>query len=269
MSAASKGPQRIVCLSTETCETLYLLGEQRRIVGISGFTVRPPQARKEKPKVSGFTTARLDKILAVQPDLVLGYCDLQADIAAELAREGLEVHLFNQRDVAGILRMIETLGALVHASARAEQLVAELQAGMRQVAEQAAQLPRRPRVYFEEWNEPLISGIGWVRELIELAGGEDCFAELAAFKRARERIIADPQEVLQRAPELIIGSWCGKRFRPEQVAAREGWLALPAVRNGQLHEIKSADILQPGPAALSDGLRQLHALIRGCVEAGA
>lgn len=269
MSAASKGPQRIVCLSTETCEILYLLGEQRRIVGISGFTVRPPQARKEKPKVSGFTTARLDKILAVQPDLVLGYCDLQADIAAELAREGLEVHLFNQRDVAGILRMIETLGALVHASARAEQLVAELQAGMRQVAEQAAQLPRRPRVYFEEWNEPLISGIGWVSELIELAGGEDCFAELAAFKRARERIIADPQEVLQRAPELIIGSWCGKRFRPEQVAAREGWQALPAVRNGQLHEIKSADILQPGPAALSDGLRQLHVLIRGCVEAGA
>ncbi|MFG0721530.1 cobalamin-binding protein [Pseudomonas sp. GLN_6] len=269
MSAASKGPQRIVCLSTETCETLYLLGEQWRIVGISGFTVRPPQARKEKPKVSGFTTARLDKILAVQPDLVLGYCDLQADIAAELAREGLEVHLFNQRDVAGILRMIETLGALVHASARAEQLVAELQAGMRQVAEQAAQLPRRPRVYFEEWNEPLISGIGWVNELIELAGGEDCFAELAAFKRARERIIADPQEVLHRAPELIIGSWCGKRFRPEQVAAREGWQALPAVRNGQLHEIKSADILQPGPAALSDGLRQLHALIRGCVEAGA
>lgn len=269
MSAASKGPQRIVCLSTETCETLYLLGEQRRIVGISGFTVRPPQARKEKPKVSGFTSARLDKILAVQPDLVLGYCDLQADIAAELAREGLEVHLFNQRDVAGILRMIETLGALVHASARAEQLLAELQAGMRQVAKQAAQLSRRPRVYFEEWNEPLISGIGWVSELIELAGGEDCFAELAAFKRARERIIADPQEVLRRAPELIIGSWCGKRFRPEQVAAREGWQALPALRNGQLHEIKSADILQPGPAALSDGLRQLHALIRGCVEAGA
>lgn len=269
MSAALKGPQRIVCLSTETCETLYLLGEQRRIVGISGFTVRPPQARKEKPKVSGFTTARIDKILAVKPDLVLGYCDLQADIAAQLAREGLEVHLFNQRDVAGILRMIETLGALVHASVRAEQLVAELQAGLQQIAQQAAQLPRRPRVYFEEWNEPMISGIGWVSELIELAGGEDCFAELGAFKRARDRIIADPQQVLQRAPELIIGSWCGKRFRPEQVAARDGWQTLAAVRNGQVHEIKSADILQPGPAALSDGVRQLHALIRGCVAAGA
>ncbi len=266
MSAAHKGPQRIVCLSTETCETLYLLGEQRRIVGISGFTVRPPQARKEKPKVSGFTTARLDKILAVKPDLVLGYCDLQADIAAELAREGLEVHLFNQRDVAGILRMIETLGALVHASAQAEQLVAQLQAGLDQVAQQAAKLPRRPRVYFEEWNEPLISGIGWVIELITLAGGDDCFAELAAHKRARERIIADPLEVVQRDPELIIGSWCGKRFRPEQVAARAGWDAVTAVRTGQLHEIKSPDILQPGPSALREGVQQLQALIRGCVE---
>ncbi|MCG4455221.1 cobalamin-binding protein [Pseudomonas sp. MMS21-TM103] len=264
-----KGPQRIVCLSTETCETLYLLGEQERIAGISGFTVRPPQARKEKPKVSGFTTARLDKILAVKPDLVLGYCDLQADIAAELAREGLEVHLFNQRDIAGTYRMIETLGALVHANDRAERLIAELQDGLECIRASAAQLPRRPRVYFEEWNEPLISGIGWVSELIELAGGEDCFAELGACKRAKQRIIADPLEVVRRAPDLIVGSWCGKRFRPEQVLARPGWQTIPAVRNGQLFEIKSADILQAGPAALTDGVRQLHALIRGCAEAGA
>lgn len=264
-----KGPQRIACLSTETCETLYLLGEQARIAGISGFTVRPPQARQEKPKVSGFSTARIDKILAVQPDLVLGYCDLQADILAELAREGVEVHLFNQRDVAGTLRMIETLGALVDARERAERLVAELDAGLQAIRASAAQLPRRPRVYFEEWNDPLISGIGWVSELIELAGGEDCFAELGRFKRAKQRIIADPQEVVRRDPELIIGSWCGRHFRPEQVAARPGWDSIAAVRSGQLHEIKSADILQPGPAALTDGVRQLHALIRGCVEAGA
>lgn len=262
----SQGPQRIVCLSTETCETLYLLGEQARIVGISGFTVRPPQARKEKPKVSGFTSVKHEQILALEPDLVLGYSDLQGDMLAELAREGLEVHLFNQRDVAGILRMIETLGALVHAGERARALVAELQAGLEAIRASAATLPRRPRVYFEEWNEPLISGIAWVSELIELAGGEDCFAELAPCKRARDRIIEDPQEVVRRAPELIIGSWCGRRFRAEQVAARPGWQATPAVRDGQLFEIKSPDILNPGPAVLTDGVRQLHALIRACVE---
>jgi len=185
---------------------------------------------------------------------------------AELAREGLEVHLFNQRDIAGILRMIETLGALVHASERARALTAELQAGLDVIRASAASLPRRPRVYFEEWNEPLISGIGWVSELIELAGGEDCFAELAPFKRAKQRIIEDPQDVVRRAPELIVGSWCGRRFRPEQVAARPGWQAIPAVRDGQLHEIKSPDILNPGPAVLTDGVRQLHALIRACAE---
>lgn len=267
MGHEMKGPQRIVCLSTETCETLYLLGEQARIVGISGFTVRPPQARKEKPKVSGFTSAKIDKIIALQPDLILGYCDLQADIAADLAREGFEVHLFNQRDIAGCLRMIETLGALVHANQRAAQLIDELNAGLEQIRLSAAQLTTRPKVYFEEWNEPLISGIGWVSELIELAGGDDCFAELGQFKRAKQRIIADPMEVVRRAPDLIIGSWCAKRFRPEQVSARDGWAEIPAVLNQQLHEIKSADILQPGPAALTDGVRQLHALIRGCVEA--
>ncbi len=257
-----KGPQRIVCLSTETTEVLYRLGAQERIAGISGFTVHPPQARKEKPKVSAFTSAKTEKILALKPDLVIGYCDLQADIAAELAREGLEVHLFNQRDIAGIFRMIETLGALVHANARAEQLVAELRQGLALVQAQAASMPARPRVYFEEWNEPLISGIRWVSELIEIAGGQDCFAELSQFPRARQRYITDPQEVVRRAPQIIVGSWCGKRFRPEQVVARPGWETVPAVRDGQLFEIKSPDILQPGISALTIGLEQLHGLIR-------
>ena len=256
------GPQRIVCLSTETCEVLYALGEQDRIVGISGFTVRPPQARKEKPKIGAFTSARHDEILALQPDLVLGYCDLQADIVADLARAGLEVHLFNQRSIAGILAMISTLGALVGAADRAAALVQELEGRMAAVAAQAAALPRRPRVYFEEWNEPLISGIGWVSELITLAGGDDCFSDLAALPRAKQRIIADPLEVVRRAPDIIIGSWCGKRFRPEQVVERAGWDAVPAVAQAQLFEIKSADIMQPGIGALTDGLDQLAALIR-------
>jgi iron complex transport system substrate-binding protein len=257
-----RGPQRIVCLSTETCEVLYRLGEQDRIAGISGFTVHPPQARKEKPRVSAFTSAKTEKILALKPDLVLGYCDLQADIAAELAREGLEVHLFNQRDIAGILRMIETLGALVHASDKAQELIAELQAGMDRVQQQASQLKRRPTVYFEEWDDPLISGIRWVSELIELAGGEDCFAELGYHPRARQRYITDPHEVVRRAPDMIIGSWCGKRFRPEHLFDRPGWPTIPALRDVQLFEIKSPDILQPGISALTIGLEQLHGLIR-------
>lgn len=260
-------PRRIVCLTEETCETLYLLGEQERIVGISGFTVRPPQARKEKPKVAAFTSAKLDRILALQPDLVLGFSDLQADIAAGLIRAGLAVHVFNQRTVAGILDMIQVLGALVGASARAADLVAALTAGLNAVAAAAARLPRRPRVYFEEWDEPMISGIGWVSELIDIAGGEDCFAELADAQAARNRVIADPGEVVRRAPDLVIGSWCGKRFRPERLATRPGWDAIPAVRTGQVFEIKSCDILQPGPAALTDGLRQLHERIAACAQA--
>lgn len=255
-------PRRIVCLTEETCETLYLLGEQDRIVGISGFTVRPPQARREKPKVAAFTSARLDKILALKPDLVLGFSDLQADIAAGLIRAGLAVHVFNQRTVAGILDMIQVLGALVGAGARAGELVAKLTAGLDTIRDQSAGLPRRPRVYFEEWDAPLISGIGWVSELIGIAGGEDCFAELAGAQAAGERVIADPGEVIRRAPELIIGSWCGKRFRPEQVRARPGWDAIPAVRDGQVFEIKSPDILSPGPAALTDGVAHLQRLIR-------
>ena len=260
-------PRRIVCLTEETCETLYLLGEQARIVGISGFTVRPPQARKEKPKVAAFTSARLDKILALQPDLVLGFSDLQADIAAGLIRAGLAVHVFNQRSVAGILDMVQTLGSLVGANRQATALVHELQTGLDAVAGEAARLPRRPRVYFEEWDQPLISGIGWVSELIHIAGGADCFADLAAAQAAGDRVIGDPDEVVRRAPELIIGSWCGKRFRPEQVCQRPGWADIPAVRDGRVFEIKSPDILSPGPAALSDGLRQLHAHIAACAQA--
>ena len=261
---SGRHPRRIVCLTEETCETLYRLGEQDRIVGISGFTVRPPQARREKPRVAAFTSARLDRILALEPDLVLGFSDLQADIAAALIRAGLAVHVFNQRSVAGILDMIQTLGSLVGATRKAAALVDELQTGMDTVARAAARLPRRVRVYFEEWDAPLISGIGWVSELIHIAGGEDCFADLAAAQAAGGRIIADPDEVVRRSPELIIGSWCGKRFRPQSLAERPGWQTLPALRSGQVFEIKSCDILQPGPAALTDGLRQLHARIAGC-----
>lgn len=262
----SQGPQRIVCLTEETTETLYLLGEQDRIVGISGFTVRPPQARKEKPRVSAFTSAKIDKILALEPDLVLGFSDLQADIAAQLIRAGVQVHVFNQRTVAGILDMIHMLGAMVGAMEKTQRLIAELRAGLAAIEQSAASLPRRPRVYFEEWNEPLIAGIGWVSELITIAGGDDCFAELAASSAAKGRIIADSHEVIRRAPDIIIGSWCGKRFNPQQVCERTGWDAIPAVRNGHLHEIKSCDILQPGPAALTDGVRQLHASVQRWAE---
>lgn len=240
---------------------LYRLGEQVRIAGISGFTVHPPQARREKPKVSAFTSARVERILALRPDLVLAYSDLQADLAAELGRAGLEVHLFNQRDVAGILRMIETVGTLVHASDRADRLVGELRAGMAAVQQRAAALPRRPRVYFEEWDDPLIAGIRWVSELIEMAGGEDCFADLSHSPGAMGRRINDPAEVVRRAPDVIVGSWCGKRFRPQQLFARVGWQDIPALVHQQLFEIKSADILQPGVSALSSGLAQLHRVI--------
>ena len=254
-------PERIVCLTEETTETLYLLGEDRRIVGISGFTVRPPQARREKPRVSAFTSAKIDRIRALEPDLVLGFSDLQADIAAELARAGIEVHLFNHRSVAEILRMIRMLGGMIGCEAKAAALADRLAEGVEVTRKAAARLPRRPRVYFEEWDEPLIAGIRWVGEVIEIAGGDNCFQELAAKSLGRDRIIADPAEVVRRAPEIIFGSWCGKKFRPERVASRPGWDAIPAVRDGELHEIKSAIILQPGPAALTDGLAEIHAHI--------
>ena len=250
-------PSRIVCLTEETTETLYLLGEEWRIVGISGFTVRPPRARREKPRVSAFTSAKIDRILGLEPDLVLGFSDLQADIAAELVRSGVEVHVFNQRSVADILRMIRSLGGMIGREGAADDLAGRLEAGLDEVRAAATGLSRRPRVYFEEWDEPQISCIRWVSELIGVAGGDDCFPELASRALGRDRIIADPAEVPRRAPDLILGSWCGKKFRPERVAARPGWRDIPAVRHGRVHEVKSSIILQPGPAALGDGVREI------------
>ncbi|MBV8877194.1 MAG: ABC transporter substrate-binding protein [Gammaproteobacteria bacterium] len=261
MRRATGFPERIVCLTEETTETLYLLEEDWRIVGISGFTVRPARARREKPRVSAFLSARTERILELQPDLVLGFSDLQADIAAQLLRAGLEVHVFNHRSVAGILRMIRTLGGMIGCEARAAALSDQLEAGLAQVRARAAALARRPRVYFEEWDDPLISGIRWVSELIGIAGGEDCFPELAREPLGRNRIIADPLEVTRRAPDIVLGSWCGKKFRPERVAARPGWQELPAVRSGFLREIKSSIILQPGPAALTDGVHAIQQVI--------
>jgi iron complex transport system substrate-binding protein len=255
-------PERIVCLTEETTETLYLLGEDARIVGISGFTVRPARARREKPKVSAFTTAKIERIVALRPDLVLGFSDLQADIAAALARAGVEVHLFNHRSIAEILRMIRMLGGMIGCEAKAAALAERLEAGVEATRKAAARLPRRPRVYFEEWDEPLIAAIRWVGEVIEAAGGDNCFADLSRQALGRDRIIADPAEVVRRAPDIILGSWCGKKFRPEKVAARPGWAAIPAVRDGELHEVKSAIILQPGPAALTDGLAEIHAHVK-------
>ena len=255
-------PERIVCLTEETTETLYLLGEERRIVGISGYTVRPPRARREKPRVSAFLSAKVDRILALKPDLVLGFSDLQADIARDLAKAGLNVLLFNQRSVQQILDMIFQLSALVGATEKGAQLVRQMEDGLAQIRRAAASFARRPRVYFEEWDEPMISGIRWVSELVEIAGGEDVFSARSHSHGATGRIVADPREVVKKDPEIILGSWCGKKFRPERVASRPGWDAIAAVRENQLFEIKSADILQPGPAALTDGVRQIHEILR-------
>ncbi|MGH6769028.1 MAG: ABC transporter substrate-binding protein, partial [Xanthobacteraceae bacterium] len=249
-------PERIVCLTEETVETLYLLGEERRIVGVSGYAVRPARVRKEKPRVSAFISADFEKILALEPDLVLTFSDLQADIVAELIRRNVAVHAFNQRDVAGILDMIRTLGALTGVPLQAEALVTSLAERMRRARERAARLARRPRLYFEEWDDPMISGIKWVSELIEVAGGIEAFPALAERKNARDRIVSQ-SEVIAAAPDIIVGSWCGKKFMPAKVAAREGFAAVPAVRTGWLREIKSPIILQPGPAALTDGLDAL------------
>lgn len=256
-----KYPERIVCLTEETTETLYLLGEQDRIVGISGFTVRPPAARREKPKISAFTSAKIDKIMALEPDLVLGFSDLQADIAAELIRRGIAVHVFNQRSVEEIRTCIAVLGGLVGAGRRARDLLRQLDGNIAAARDAADRLSRRPRVYFEEWDQPQISAIRWVSELIGIAGGDDCFPELASEALGKNRIIEQPDEVIRRAPDMIIGSWCGKKFRPQRVAERDGWSSIPAVQHGDIYEIKSAIILQPGPAALSDGLAALSGLI--------
>ncbi|WFP49212.1 ABC transporter substrate-binding protein [Methylomonas sp. EFPC3] len=256
------GPQRIVCLTGETTEVLYLLNQQWRIAGISGYTTRPAAARKEKPKVAAFTSANIGKILALNPDLVLTCTNLQADIAAALIKAGIEVHAFNQRSLAGILQMVSTLGALVDAAEAAAALRAELERQIASARAAAESMAVRPKIYFEEWNEPLISGIGWVSEIIELAGGNDCFAELAGQASAKGRIIDDPNRVVERQPDIIVGSWCGKKFRPEQLAGRPGWDLIPAVRDGFVREIKSADILQPGPAVLQHGLRQMQHIVR-------
>jgi iron complex transport system substrate-binding protein len=251
---------RIVCMTEETTETLYALGEDERIVGISGFTVRPTRARREKPKVSAFTSAKIDKILALEPDLVLGFSDLQADIAADLVRAGVAVHIFNHRSVDGILDMVRTLGGLIGEQDKAARYAGELASGLATIRGKS-ESGVRPKIYFEEWDEPQISGIRWVSELLAIAGGDDCFPELAAQSLGRNRIIADPDEVVRRRPDIIIGSWCGKKFRPEKIAARPGWDAIPAVQNGFVVEVKSPLILQPGPAALTDGVRALHEIV--------
>ncbi len=254
-------PQRIICLTEETTETLYLLGEQDRIVGISGFVVRPPQARKEKPRVSLFTSANIDAILQLEPDLVLGFSDIQADIAAQLIKAGVSVYIFNHRSISGIYSMILQLGGMIGVPEKAQTLVNSLQQKIQNVEKQARSLPRKPRVYFEEWYDPIITGIQWVSELIRIAGGEDCFPELSQEPLARNRIIADANVIIQRQPDIIIGSWCGKKFKSQQVMERPGWDRIPAVRQGHIYEIPSSIILQPGPAAITDGLDALHQII--------
>lgn len=257
-------PQRIVCLTEETVETLYLMGEQDRIVGVSGFVVRPPEARR-KPKVSTFIEAKTEEIVALKPDLVFTFSDIQADITANLMREGLEVHAFNHRTVAGIFDMIRTVGALIGEPEKAEALASNLQSRVHSAKEKAKTLSRRPRIYFEEWDEPMISAIGWVSELIEVAGGENVFADRAFGQAAKDRFVT-AEEVIAAQPDIIIGSWCGKGFKKEQVASREGFGQIPAVKNGRLYEIKSAIILQPGPAALTDGLDEMQAIISECAH---
>jgi iron complex transport system substrate-binding protein len=252
-------PSRIVCLTEETVETLYLLGEQDRIVGVSGYAIRPPQVRREKPRVSAFTSADISKILALAPDLVFTFSDLQAGIAADLIRAGIAVHAFNQRDIAGIFAMIRTVGALVGAPEKADQLARGYEARLAEVAASARGRPR-PKVYFEEWDDPLISGIGWVSELIEIAGGEDIFPGLRSEKAARDRIVSS-DAVIAAAPDLVLASWCGKKVVPERIRQRRGWDAIPAVRDGRIVEIKSPLILQPGPAAVTDGLDAILAAI--------
>ncbi|WP_066270148.1 cobalamin-binding protein [Hydrogenophaga palleronii] len=262
---ASPGPQRIVCLTEETTEWLYLLGQEQRIVGISGYTVRPRRAREEKPKVSAFLSAKIDKILALRPDCVFGFSDLQADIAAELIRAGVQVTVFNQRSVEEIFSMLYQVAAMVGCAEAGLAWIADSRSRLETIRADVQALQaggkRRPRVFFEEWDEPHISGIRWVSELLGIAGGDDVFPELAAMPLGKNRIIADGAEIVRRQPDIVIGSWCGKKFRPEKVAARAGWSDVPAVKNGQLFEIKSADILQPGPAALTDGVNQMHRIV--------
>jgi iron complex transport system substrate-binding protein len=252
-------PSRIVCLTEETTETLYLLGEGHRVVGVSGYTVRPPEAR-EKPKVSAFINARFDKIEALKPDLVLGFSDLQADIAAELIRRGYPVYTFNQRTVAEILQMIRIVGALVGRGEASDALAGRLEAGIEAARACAAERGARPRVFFEEWDAPLISGICWVDELVEIAGGEPIFPELRDKRLGKDRIV-DPAAVIERDPEVIVASWCGKAMKKRTIVERAGWDRISAVRDDRIYEIKSSYILQPGPASLTEGLRRLQGIL--------
>ena len=261
----SNYPSRIVCLTEETTETLYLLGEGDRVVGVSGYTVRPPEARR-KPRVSAFIHAKYDRIEALEPDLILGFSDLQANIAAELIKRGYPVMVFNQRSVAEILQMIRILGALIGCPEKAALLVSQLELEIDSIRAAAAQLPCRPRVFFEEWDDPLISGIRWVEELVDIAGGDSIFPELRDAKLGKQRIV-NADDVIRRRPDVIIASWCGKAVRRERIAQREGWSDVPAIGNGHIYEIKSAYILQPGPAALTEGIRQLHHIISRVAQA--
>jgi len=260
-TSIAAGPRRIVCLTEETTEWLYLLGEEARIVGISGYTVRPRRAREEKPRVSAFLSAKIDKILDLRPDCVFGFSDLQADIASQLIRKGVQVTVFNQRSAQEIFSVLYQVAAMVGQAQRGLELLEGMRARLQAIEQAAKALRRRPRVYFEEWDEPHISAILWVSQLVGIAGGDDCFAELATQAMGRDRIIADSAEIVRRKPDIIVGSWCGKKFVPAKVAARPGFAAIPAVRDGFLREIKSPLILQPGPAALTDGLDALAGII--------
>jgi iron complex transport system substrate-binding protein len=255
----SQYPRRIVCLTEETTETLYLLGQGDRVVGVSGYTVRPPEAR-HKPKVSAFINAKFEKIAALKPDLVLAFSDLQADLASELVRRGMNVVVFNQRSVAEILQMIRMLGGLIGCQREAEQLADRLAAGLDRIREAASRSPQRPRAFFEEWDQPIISGIRWVEELVEIAGGAPIFPELSSAGLAKDRIV-DPAEVARRDPQVIFASWCGKKMKKATIVSRPGWDQVSAVRDDRIYEIKSTYILQPGPASLTDGVRQLHQIL--------
>jgi iron complex transport system substrate-binding protein len=262
MIAIPRGPRRIVCLTEEATEWLYLLGEEARIVGISGYTVRPRRAREEKPRVSAFLSAKIDRIIELRPDCVFGFSDLQAGIASELVKRGVQVTIFNQRSVEEVFSMLYQVAAIVGRAEDGLKLLEGMRARLLAIEAAGRAFPRRPRVFFEEWDEPHISAIRWVSELVAIAGGDDIFPELATQALGKDRIIADGAEIVRRNPDIVIGSWCGKKFRPEKVAARPGWQDVNAVREGQLFEIKSADILQPGPAALTDGVEQLHRIVR-------
>lgn len=257
-----KWPERIICLTEETTEALYLMEEDHRIIGISAYTMRPERARKEKTKVSAYITARTEKILALKPDLVLAFSDMQADIVADLIKQGIQVHCFNHRSISEILQMIRTLSGLIGQAEKGEKLVADLQNNLIKIKQQAQQLPVRPKVYFEEWFDPIITGIGWVSELIEIAGGIDCYQEFSKQSLAKNRIVADANDVITKQPDIYIASWCGRKFDQEKVTSRAGWQAIPAIKNGDIFELNSTDILQPGPAALTDGVNQLADIIK-------